>query len=144
MGETVILSRAECEALLDRIEEVEDMAALDRLEANIGKHGFETATADYLPLELVKRLSAGELNVFSHAAIGARATDSVSGLESAGNEINYAFSHSSPGRKFATCDSDQPRVVFEDFLFARKLLCRLTVRGDQWPEPGERADHVFG
>jgi DNA-binding XRE family transcriptional regulator len=60
VGETVILSRAEYEALLDRIEEIEDMAALDRLEANIGKHGFETATADYLPLELVKRLSAGE------------------------------------------------------------------------------------
>lgn len=60
VGETVTLSRAEYEALIDRIEEVEDMATLDRLEANIGAHGFETATADYLPLELVKRLSAGE------------------------------------------------------------------------------------
>lgn len=59
-GDTVTLSRAEYEALLDRIEEAEDMRALDRLEAHLAAAGSEQALADYLPIALVKRLSAGE------------------------------------------------------------------------------------
>jgi DNA-binding XRE family transcriptional regulator len=58
--ETVTLTRAEYEALLDRLEDAEDRATLDRLEARIAAVGFETTTADYLPIELVKHLSAGE------------------------------------------------------------------------------------
>jgi DNA-binding XRE family transcriptional regulator len=58
--ETVTLTRAEYEALLDRLEDAEDRARLDRLEARIAAVGFETTTADYLPIELVKHLSAGE------------------------------------------------------------------------------------
>lgn len=66
--ETVTLSRAEYQALLDRIEELEDNAALDRLAARIDTEGFGRATRDYLPIELVKRLRAGEhpIRVWRH------------------------------------------------------------------------------
>ena len=58
-GDTITLSRAEYEALLDRIEEAEDGVPLDKLEARLAVvPGM--ALADYLPVELVKRLSAGE------------------------------------------------------------------------------------
>lgn len=59
MNDTVTLSRADYEALLDRLEDFEDMATLDRLEARLAADP-EGALADYLPIELVKRLSAGE------------------------------------------------------------------------------------
>jgi len=58
--DTVTLSRSEYEALLDRSEDAEDRAAIDRLEARIAKEGFEAATRDYLPMELAKRLFDGE------------------------------------------------------------------------------------
>ena len=60
MNDTVTLSRAEYESLLDRIEDTEDKAAIDRLEARIAKVGFTEATKDYLPIQLVERLIAGE------------------------------------------------------------------------------------
>jgi DNA-binding XRE family transcriptional regulator len=60
MNDTVTLSRAEYESLLDRIEDAEDKAAIDRLEARISKMGFTEATKDYLPIQLVERLIAGE------------------------------------------------------------------------------------
>ena len=59
INDTVTLSRADYEALLDRLEDLEDMATLDRLEARLAADPQE-ALADYLPIELVKRLSAGE------------------------------------------------------------------------------------
>jgi DNA-binding XRE family transcriptional regulator len=58
--DTVILPRAEYEALISRLEDAEDNAAIDRLEARIASEGFAAATADYLPVEFVERLSAGE------------------------------------------------------------------------------------
>jgi DNA-binding XRE family transcriptional regulator len=58
--DTVTLLRAEYEALISRLEDAEDNAAIDRLEARIEKEGFAAATADYLPGELVVRLVAGE------------------------------------------------------------------------------------
>jgi DNA-binding XRE family transcriptional regulator len=58
--ETVTLPRADYEALLDRLEEAEDLIALDRLEMRLAAAGPEEVLADYLPIELVKRLSAGE------------------------------------------------------------------------------------
>jgi DNA-binding XRE family transcriptional regulator len=58
--DTVTLTRAEYEGLISRLEEAEDNAAIDRLEARIEKQGFALATADYLPIELVEPLSAGE------------------------------------------------------------------------------------
>lgn len=59
-SETVTLSRAEYEALLERIEEAEDLAAIAAAEAREAALGKEKARADYLPIELVRRLSTGE------------------------------------------------------------------------------------
>jgi len=58
--DTVTMTRAEYEALISRVEDAEDNAALDSLEARIERKGFAIATADHLPIELVERLSAGE------------------------------------------------------------------------------------
>jgi DNA-binding XRE family transcriptional regulator len=58
--DTVTLPRAEYEALISRVEDAEDNAAIDRLEARIEREGFAAATADYMPGELVARLVAGE------------------------------------------------------------------------------------
>ena len=59
-SETVTLSRAEYEALIERLEEAEDLAAVAAAEAREAALGKEEARADYLPIELVRRLSAGE------------------------------------------------------------------------------------
>jgi DNA-binding Xre family transcriptional regulator len=59
-SETVTLSRAEYEALLERLEEAEDLAAITAGEAREAALGKEKARADYLPIELVRRLSTGE------------------------------------------------------------------------------------
>ncbi|HEX5452828.1 MAG TPA: helix-turn-helix transcriptional regulator [Stellaceae bacterium] len=58
--ETVTLTRAEYEALIERLEDAEDMLALDRLEERLAAIGPAEALNDYLPIELVQRLSAGE------------------------------------------------------------------------------------
>lgn len=58
-AETITLRRAEYEALLDRIEDAEDRVALDNLERRLAEDG-DRAFADYLPIELVERLVAGE------------------------------------------------------------------------------------
>jgi len=59
-SETVTLSRAEYEALIERVEEAEDLATVAAAEAREAALGREKARADYLPIELVRRLSAGE------------------------------------------------------------------------------------
>lgn len=59
-ADTVTLTRAEYEALMSRLEDAEDNAAIDQLEARIEKQGFAAATVDYLPGELLTRLVAGE------------------------------------------------------------------------------------
>ena len=59
-SETVTLSRAEYEALIERLEEAEDLATVAAAEAREAVLGKEKARADYLPIELVRRLSAGE------------------------------------------------------------------------------------
>src|SRR5204862_151397 len=53
-------SRAEYEALIERLEEAEDLATVAAAEAREAALGKENARADYLPIELVRRLSAGE------------------------------------------------------------------------------------
>jgi DNA-binding XRE family transcriptional regulator len=58
--ETVTLTRAEYEALIARLEDAEDLAAVAAAEAREAALGKESARADYLPIELVRRLSAGE------------------------------------------------------------------------------------
>jgi DNA-binding XRE family transcriptional regulator len=59
-AETVTLNRAEYEALLDRLEDAEDLARLDRIEANESAQGTEANRSDYLPAELLDLLLAGE------------------------------------------------------------------------------------
>jgi DNA-binding Xre family transcriptional regulator len=58
--DTVTLTRAEYEALIERIEDAEDNAFLDDVEARERAIGKEKARADYLSAELVGRLIDGE------------------------------------------------------------------------------------
>jgi DNA-binding Xre family transcriptional regulator len=58
--ETVTLTRAEYDALIERIEDAEDLAAVAAAEAREAVLGKEKAREYYLPIELVRRLSAGE------------------------------------------------------------------------------------
>jgi len=59
-SETVTLTRAEYEALIERLEDAEDLAAVAAAEAREAALGKEKVRANYLPIELVRRLSAGE------------------------------------------------------------------------------------
>jgi DNA-binding XRE family transcriptional regulator len=59
-SDTVTLTRAEYDALLQQIEEAEDLAAVAAAEAREAIFGKEAARADHLPIELVERLFAGE------------------------------------------------------------------------------------
>ena len=56
----VTLTRAEYDALIERIEDAEHNAFLDTVEARERAIGKEKARADYLPAELVRRLMDGE------------------------------------------------------------------------------------
>jgi ribosome-binding protein aMBF1 (putative translation factor) len=56
----VTLSRAEYEALLERLEDAEDLAVIAAAEAREAALGKEKARADYLPIELVQRLLGGQ------------------------------------------------------------------------------------
>ena len=56
---TVTLSRADYEALIDRIEDAEDRAAVAAARAREKALGLKVARADALPLDAVKALSKG-------------------------------------------------------------------------------------
>jgi DNA-binding XRE family transcriptional regulator len=58
--DTVTLSRAEYEALLNRLEETIDNNLLEVVTARERELGKDAARSDYLPLELVELLCAGE------------------------------------------------------------------------------------
>ena len=58
--ETVTLTRAEYDALVERVEEAEDLASVAAAEAREAALGKKAARADHLPVELVRRLAAGE------------------------------------------------------------------------------------
>jgi hypothetical protein len=58
-ADTVTLSRAEYEALLDRLEDAEDENTIKRFEARVAAMGWEAATRNCLPAELVWRLVDG-------------------------------------------------------------------------------------
>ena len=58
--DTVTLSRADYERLLEAIEDAEDIAALEAAAAREQTLGEKAAHADYLSAELVSRLLAGE------------------------------------------------------------------------------------
>ena len=59
-SEIVTLTRAEYEALIERLEDAEDLAAVAAAEAREAALGKEKVRANDLPIELVRRLSAGE------------------------------------------------------------------------------------
>ncbi len=58
--DTVTLTRTEYEALISDIEDAEDLAAVAAAEAREAALGKKIARADYLSIDLVKRLSQGE------------------------------------------------------------------------------------
>jgi DNA-binding XRE family transcriptional regulator len=59
-GDTVTLRRADFEALLEAVEDADDVRALHAAEAREMEIGKEAARANHLPAEAVKRLMAGE------------------------------------------------------------------------------------
>jgi len=60
MSNIVTMTRAEYEALLDRIEDAEDLAALALHRARVETIGTDAVRAECLPVESVKRVLAGE------------------------------------------------------------------------------------
>ena len=59
-ADTITLSRAEYDTLISDLEDAEDLAAVATAEAREAALGKDVARADYLSIDLVKRLSAGE------------------------------------------------------------------------------------
>ncbi len=59
-ADTITLSRAEYEALIERLEDAEDALAVRRFRASVEAQGWEAATRDSLPIALVERKLAGE------------------------------------------------------------------------------------
>jgi DNA-binding Xre family transcriptional regulator len=81
--DTVTLSRAEYEALIERLEDVEDNAFLDAVEAREREIGKDKARADYLPGEFVRRLIDGEHPVRvwrTHRGLGRDALAAAAGI----------------------------------------------------------------
>lgn len=82
-GNTVTLSRAEYETLIERLEDAEDLAAVAAAEAREAALGKEKVWADYLPIELVKALLDGEHPVRvwrRHRGVSADALAATAGL----------------------------------------------------------------
>ncbi len=59
-SDTVTLRRADFEMLLEAVEDAEDIAALEEAEARVKELGEKVAHANYLSVDLVERLLAGE------------------------------------------------------------------------------------
>jgi ribosome-binding ATPase YchF (GTP1/OBG family) len=81
--DTVTLTRAEYEALIERLEDAEDNAFLDAVEAREREIGKDKARADYLPGELVRRLIDGEHPVRvwrTHRGLGRDALAAAAGI----------------------------------------------------------------
>ncbi|MFN8721028.1 MAG: helix-turn-helix domain-containing protein [Rhodospirillales bacterium] len=82
----VVLTRAEYDALLDRIEDAEDRASLAEHRADVRARGTTAVVADALPVEAVERLLAGEHPVRiwrEHRGLTARALAERAGLSAA-------------------------------------------------------------
>jgi hypothetical protein len=58
--ETVTLPKAEYDALLDRLEDAEDALTIRQFRTTVRELGWEEATKDCLPAELVERKLKGE------------------------------------------------------------------------------------
>lgn len=84
--DSVVLTRAEYEALLDRIEDAEDRAALAEHRAEVRARGAGAVLADALPVEAVERLLTGEhpLRIWrEHRGLTARALAGRAGVSAA-------------------------------------------------------------
>jgi DNA-binding XRE family transcriptional regulator len=60
MTDTITLSKAEYEALLDRLEDAEDALTIRQFNADVAERGWDAVTRDCLPMALAERLVAGE------------------------------------------------------------------------------------
>lgn len=58
--ETITMPKAEYDALLERLEDAEDALAVKRFRTTVEEQGWEEATKDCLPIELVERKLRGE------------------------------------------------------------------------------------
>lgn len=60
LNDTITMSRTDYEALLDRLEDAEDLTALAEARAERVRLGDEAYYANALPIELVERMIEGE------------------------------------------------------------------------------------
>lgn len=82
-AETVTLSRGDFEAMIGALEDATDTATFDAFDARVAAEGKAAALADYLPLEAVDRLLAGESPVRvwrEHRGMTLRVLATASGL----------------------------------------------------------------
>jgi DNA-binding Xre family transcriptional regulator len=80
-GDTVLLRRADYEALLREAEDAADASRMRDAEARVG-----AGKDEYVPIEITKRLSAGEVPVrvwHEHRGLSARALAGRAGLSAA-------------------------------------------------------------
>ena len=82
-AETVTVSKADWSKLMDALEDAEDIAAISAARAFEDKVGKETARRNYLPIEMVERILAGErpLKVYrEHNKLTVAALSEISGV----------------------------------------------------------------
>ena len=60
MTDMITIPKAEYEALLDRLEDAEDMQAVRAFDARVAAVGWEETTKNFLPAELAWRVLDGE------------------------------------------------------------------------------------
>jgi hypothetical protein len=58
--ETITLPKAQYEALLNRLEDAEDALVVRQFRESVEAQGWDAATKDCLPIDLVERKLAGE------------------------------------------------------------------------------------
>ena len=59
-AETITLPRSEYDALLDRLEDAEDALTVKNFRAKVEDQGWDAATRDCVPVEVVERKLNGE------------------------------------------------------------------------------------
>jgi hypothetical protein len=58
--ETIMLPKAEYDALLDRLEDADDALSVKQFRASVEAQGWDSAIKDCLPVDLVERKLAGK------------------------------------------------------------------------------------
>jgi DNA-binding XRE family transcriptional regulator len=86
-AETVTLSRADFEAMLEALEDAEDVAVLEAAAAEEARVGKDVARAESLPVELVERMILGgesPVRIWrEHRGMTGKALAAVAGVSSA-------------------------------------------------------------